>query len=352
MNRKDIPMTTSEPTIQEWKRLYAAMQQIKEIAPWEWMTESEVFGVQNPETGEIGFVSVMGMLGEHIAIAVYPGAEAIYKLWNLVERAEKQENVALEAILEIPQLQAVFEDREAITQKDREVHKKLGLKFRGRQSWPHFRSYRPGFAPWYLEAAEARFLALALEQLADVAPRFDEDPSFLVPEEEDVFLVRVPDATGEEVSWRDEEIVIPPPEPMRLMIQGPTQVLDTVARLPKRRNKLEVDFFMMPQQIGERGERPRYAYNLFLVDANSTMILGADLVSVETTFDEMLASVPARLLKILARFDSAPAEIQVSSPRLHWLLEPVLKLVEVKVKLVRRLNAIELVKQEMNRFFL
>jgi hypothetical protein len=352
VNKKEILVTTSEPTTQEWKRLYDAMQQIKELAPWEWMTESDVFGVKNPEIGEIGFVSVMGMLGEHISIAVYPGAKAIYKLWDFIERAENQENVAPEEILEIPQLQATFEDREAITAKDREVHKKLGLKFRGRQAWPHFRSYRPGFAPWYLDAAEARFLAMALEQVAEVAPRFDEDPSLLVPEEDDAFFVRVPDTTGDEVSWRDEEVVVPPPAPTHLTAQGPAQILATVARLPKGRSKLEVDFFMMPQQIGERGERPQYAYNLLVADANSGLILGMDVAMVETTFEEMLATIPARLLQILARSDSAPAEIYVSSPRLHWILEPVLKLVQVKVTLVQRLTTIELVKQEMSAFFM
>lgn len=53
-----------------------------------------------------------------------------------------------------------------------------------------FRSYRPGFAPWFVEAEEARFLAHALDQLADVAPRFREDPSLL--EAPGGYLVRAP----------------------------------------------------------------------------------------------------------------------------------------------------------------
>jgi hypothetical protein len=53
------------PTNEQWRRLYEAAVGVKELAPWEWMTETDVFGVQDPETQEIGFVSVMGALGEH-----------------------------------------------------------------------------------------------------------------------------------------------------------------------------------------------------------------------------------------------------------------------------------------------
>ncbi len=41
------------------------------------MTEGDVFGVQDPDTGELGFVSVMGMLGEHYAVSVYLGTRAV-----------------------------------------------------------------------------------------------------------------------------------------------------------------------------------------------------------------------------------------------------------------------------------
>ena len=43
-------MPESTPTLSEWRKLYQAAIRLKEIAPWEWMTETDVFGVQNPET--------------------------------------------------------------------------------------------------------------------------------------------------------------------------------------------------------------------------------------------------------------------------------------------------------------
>ena len=53
------------PVIREWRRLYESATRIKEISPWGWMTESDVFAIRSPESGELGFVSVMGLLGDH-----------------------------------------------------------------------------------------------------------------------------------------------------------------------------------------------------------------------------------------------------------------------------------------------
>jgi len=61
------------PTLEEWRRLYQATMRVKELAPWDWMTETDIFGVRDPEIHETGFVSVMGMRGEHFSLAVYLG---------------------------------------------------------------------------------------------------------------------------------------------------------------------------------------------------------------------------------------------------------------------------------------
>jgi hypothetical protein len=60
-------MAGDTPTNEQWSRLYGAAVHLKRLSPWEWMTEADVFGVKDPPSGEIGFVSVMGMLGEHYA---------------------------------------------------------------------------------------------------------------------------------------------------------------------------------------------------------------------------------------------------------------------------------------------
>src|SRR5215204_5553661 len=175
------------PGIREWRGLYESAIRVKEISPWEWMTETDVFGLRSPETGELGLVSVMGLLGQHYAVSLYLGSEGIHGFLNLQEMGPFADP---EALIQVPQLQASFEDREELDKRDREVIKELGLKFRGRSAWPMFRSYRPSFFPWFLESGEASFLSVALEQLADVAPRLREDSSLLESSDGEGYLLR------------------------------------------------------------------------------------------------------------------------------------------------------------------
>lgn len=162
-------MTSNPPTQEEWKDLYEAARMFKELAPWKWMEDPDVFGVENPETGETGYCCIMGALGEVLGLLVYLGSEglALYEgLQSGKITIEDEDLFARQNCLAV-----TFDDREMIDNKDLGIIKSLGLKFRGRQSWPSFRSHLPGFMPWYLTGAEVRFLGLAIRQAMSVAER-------------------------------------------------------------------------------------------------------------------------------------------------------------------------------------
>jgi len=63
-------MQKSEITLNEWKLLFEESLKFKALACWEWMKNSDIFGVQNPADGEIGYCCVPGSMGEVIALTV------------------------------------------------------------------------------------------------------------------------------------------------------------------------------------------------------------------------------------------------------------------------------------------
>jgi hypothetical protein len=313
-------MAENRPSIEEWRQLYEAFIRVKEMAPWEWMEETDVFGVQDPETGKQGFVSVMGMLGEHHAVAFYLGAKGLYGFWDFHDVGHFE---MPEKYFEIPQLQASYEDRDELKDKDRAIIKQLGLKFRGRQAWPLFRSYRPGFYPWYLEAGEAHLLTHVLEQTLDVAPRFKEDPSLLDPFDDDRYLVRAPSQNGGTLTWEDRIVRVPPPEPAKIPIAIDVQTLEKLKRLPRSQHTIEIDFFMMRSVIHEKGARPYFPYMLLVVEASRGVILGTELLSPEISLEAMWGSIGAHVLKSLAGVRIVPQQISVRSELLLGLLQPL-----------------------------
>lgn len=111
-----------------WKRLYELAEQVKALAPWEWMSEIDFFGVRVPPSRDLVFVSVMGELGEHLAVAVYPDTRAPGDLLDMC----RDEFQLAHRLLEIPQVQLSFEDRDFLDREDRAVLEGLNLSGRHR----------------------------------------------------------------------------------------------------------------------------------------------------------------------------------------------------------------------------
>ncbi|MGZ9166444.1 MAG: DUF7309 domain-containing protein, partial [Anaerolineales bacterium] len=328
---------------EQWKRLYELMGKLRDLAPWEYMYEDNIFGVQFPETGNLGFVSVMGSLGEHFAIAVYMGKKGLEGFLTMQRMAHK---LAPDIVLQVPQLQASFENREMIAPEDRKIIKQLDLKFRGKNVWPQFRSYRPGCFPWYLEKEEAQMLIHGLEQLMDVAPRFKQDADMLGSSEPDgKLLVRVQE-NGEWVD-RPQKIKFPADPPLRLSMN--MDALNELRSMKKRNATVEVDIQMMEEAVRDKSlDRPYFPFMLMIAEKESHMILGVDLLSPLPSLEEMWETVPEKVTEILANY-LLPGEIQTKDPLIAMLLSPLEKELGVKVNLVKRLPTIEHAKREFRK---
>jgi len=329
-------MQDSAPTLDEWRRLYEAAIELKKRAPWEWIYEDEVFGVRNPETGEIGYVSIMGANGEHLALAVYLGSEGLDGFW-VMESGEAIDMPTF--LLEVPQLQASFEDREMVEREDRDVIKALGLKFRGRQAWPQFRSFVPGCAPWFLTAEEARFLAVVIEQALDVLGRLEADPELLdAPGEEDEYLVRVQTDQEWEDQWLVPDLVSMPPPPA-----VDTKRLEKLRQeLPREQFTLEADLFALPTFIqNEPNTRPYIPYTLMVVESESGFIVGTELMIAEPSLDAVWEQTATKFLDILAKVEALPFRLAVSNERLQSILMPIAAGLGIRLQAADELPALD-----------
>lgn len=328
-------MKESAPSLEQWRALYRAAEEFKEIECWEWMYDSDIFGVQDPASGEVGYCCVMGNLGELFALAVYLGSEGLEGYLQI--QAGEVLPGYMEALAVQRCLMASFENREDLKRRDLQVIRELGLKFRGRNAWPLFRSYRPGFVPWYLTEREAVYLTLALEQAREVALRFKEDPGLLTPPRESFFLVRVPERSGGGWRWRDEWLEPPPPEREGPPIEPPDEAfLDKIGKAaPIRRGIWEVDLFYFPGAVREGG-RPYYPRILLWVDHGSGLILDFDLTKPEEQgkFAENFAQL-AEDLQFL------PREIWVRREETFALLEPLAEGLGIELKWADELPMLE-----------
>jgi hypothetical protein len=332
----------SQPTSDEWRKLYDLARQIYDMTPWEWMTEVDVFGVKDPETGEMGFVSVMGSAGEHFGIAVYRGAVGLHQFLHIQDSYDMMgDEIALE-ILEVPQLQLSFEDRDVLEAKDRAVIKELGLKFRGHNTWPLFRSTEPGWLPWFINQQDARFLMPVLEQLLVFAPHVKEANMFFDSIEESRFLVRVAHQENQELVWEDQMLHLPfvPPEPLKIPLDA--RLLTAFMKLPITRMSIEFDVFNMMSPTLDEKRRPFLPYMLLMVDTKTGTIVGQEMFKPEPDLDSIWMRTPNSFMQQCIQGPQArPSTLYVGSEYLESIFKSIAKQMGIKVMLKDELPALD-----------
>jgi hypothetical protein len=335
-----------QPSSEEWKALYAAAVAFRDAAPWQWMEDSDQFAVQDPESGQIGYCCVMGNLGEHFALAAYRGSEGLEGLWRMRMAGPAELRDAALILSWQDCLMASFEDRSHLHRRDLEQIKALGLKFRGRNAWPLFQSYRPGYEPWFLTAPEARFLTVCLQQALEVAERFRQNPRLLPqPSPHGKNLVRVPEKRGDEWVWKDTlQRPAPARRPEAAAPPLDEERLRRLRELPASSGVLEIDFFHTDISVkGEADERPYFPHLVLAADAATGVILGMQLAPP----GQALAALVEQLLQSLERMKMRPTRIEVQRDEAVAVLKPVAQRLRVHLAHTRRLPAIDAARREL-----
>lgn len=340
-------MSNSSLSLQEWRDLYEAALEFKKLASWKWMHDSDIFGVQNPINGEIGYCCILGNLGEVFGLVVYLGTEGLAGHLKIQSGEIPPDDI--DALHLQKCLAATFEGREFLQKQDLQTIRKLGLKFRGPNSWPLFRSYRPGYYPWHLTIDEARYLTLALQQATEVCLRFKQDRNMLTPLKENHYLVRVPKQEGEDSSWRDEWLKPPPLEKVKTVPKPIDEV--RLKRIEKRafpqQGIWEIDFFYSPTSVRGKGERPYYPYVFLWVDRHSAYILNFYLAE----SSEYRSEFQEKFLSLIEDIKLLPEGVLVKKEEILELVEPITSKLGIKLRLVKRLEALEEAQASMHEFF-
>jgi hypothetical protein len=342
-------MNNLAPSQREWQELYAAATEFKKIEAWNWLDDSDVFGVQNPANGEIGYCCVMGALGEFFALGVYLGAEGLEGYLKILTGAVSREDT-----LHIQKcLTASFEDRESLDSQDLKLIKQLGLKFRGRNAWVAFRSYEPGYFPWYLAKEEASFLKIALEQAREVALMVRKEKRLLETAKKGNYLIRVPHAEGGQLVWENDYRMPVFPntksqgeEPAGLIDQNRIQRLTGKNHQPGK--IWEVDLFFAPMPVREGESRPYFPRTALFVDHHSGYIFGSNFFSPSGYGSAFLE----QFSELLEETDALPEQVLISNGEAQELIEPLAAKLRIKLKVVRRLGVVEKAKSSLFKRFL
>lgn len=340
--------------LQKWGELYKAAIEFKKLKPWEWMYDSDLFGVQNPQSGEIGYCCVMGAIGEHYALAVYTGSRGLQSYWDLA--GMEPDFSEDDALYDQKCLQLSFEDRDMLQKKDIDIIKKLGLTFRGKNNWPLFRDYAPGLFPWFLKNEDIEYLTVAIQQAINVCWRVKTNPGLIEPPPEkggmddDYYFVRVAEKENSTLVWRDKWLTPKPFEEEEIGAVPPDQIrIHKILKTAEQTNLVwEFDSFYLPEPTVERkNDRPYFPVALLWGDQSSDLILATDLVK-KTEYHSRL--IP-QFYQLMESSKLIPATVWTVQEDVCILLEEVTNKLGIDVELVDELPAINVMKENMLNYF-
>ena len=277
-------------------RLYDLAFQYRKTKLWKKLWDSHLFAARFSDGG-IGYCCVMGMNGDLNAIAVYPGQQGLDSLRMLYAKSSAEDKMAqLEEMRSQDCMMLSFVSKSELHSRDLEELKpyceKNGVNPRGKNAWPQFERFRPGYERWYLEdETDQRRMAEALEIAIGVAGRLIHErntPEQLGLYEGEPFDKEIPLYTLTEGGLQSEAHPLPPVAP----VAWPPVVIDddlSRAKLGKapRKGEWAARLFRYFTPVSKEydgedqiafddlTEAPFYPWALLLIDARSGIVLSA-----------------------------------------------------------------------------
>ena len=130
----------------ELNQLYEKAFAFQSLKLWERVEDDQLFAVQVRD--QICYINIMGMLGQHYALGVYPGQEGVDSLWRIYQADGMSDVEKMAAGFGQTSLQCEFVPRNELepagAQPVFDYVRANGISMRGKRSgWPQFLHHRP-----------------------------------------------------------------------------------------------------------------------------------------------------------------------------------------------------------------
>ena len=308
------------------EKMYELAFQFKGARLWQQLFDDEVFAVRLSD-GEIGYCSVMGRLGEHLALGLYVGNEG-YQSYRLMLDADHDavDDIEMGFLLTAQScLQCSFENKDMLSEEELEETRQYaqahGKQLRGRNAFPQFTKYRPGRFPWRYDSdvdeqriCDALSAAIALkkilrqhskEELGLISLRANARKIPMLAWENDRWVTKYTELPSSEMVY---------PEPLFT-----NEVLAARLKRKKKAGVWECGTMRIPTAIQAEGgeeEAPYYPLALIYVELETELVF-SPIVTVGEDSAEMMNDFAEQLLD----GDSLPRTIYCGDDRCFSLLK-------------------------------
>ena len=200
--------------------LFEAAFAFRKTRLWHQLYDSQIFALRHSD-GTIGYCCIMGIMGEHLALAVYPGEEGLAAYRRMgKDRSRLNEFELVEMMFSQSCVMCSFANKDDLREKDlagaRAYAKANGIALRGSNAYPQFQDCKPGFYPWYLEEEKAQtYMLEGLRACLEVSRKLaGKNPDALGFVDGAPFSHDIPLLKRKGRGWKWETHALPKPRPV------------------------------------------------------------------------------------------------------------------------------------------
>ena len=312
--------------------LYEAAFRYKKTKLWKQMFDSELFAVRLSD-GEIGYCCVMGLAGEHIALAVYVGDEGFQSYRELAFRDDDEWSDDFSSVPDVTWmfrqscLQCSFENKDELDYDEfegaRDYTQSHNIRQRGAHAWPHFTKSVRYRIPSGLETPEdERRLTEALlagEALYEILQKKSKSDIGLFPIDEDT--ERVPLLIPGESGYAVSSTPVPPeweetfPEPV-----PPDAEKVSELRKLRKRGVYDCELIRLPGLLdgqADAEDAPYFPALLLCADTKTERLIVTKAV---TDYDTRPESLRDEFMDTLLENEECPRAVRVRNEQTRALL--------------------------------
>ena len=322
-----------------WEKLYSLALKFRDATPWKTLEEEDIFGVQDPETSEIGYCSVMGSLGVHHALAVYLGPQGLESYANIRDQVINE----VDAYFAQTSLYVSFEKKTELSKQERAIIKTYKIKIDTKNGCPVFRFHSPGYDPAFISLEQAQYLIRVLEIALLVVNEASTDNEFFLDEQGryPVYYCSNVHGTTFEKGWSNKNTFVSEYKILELNDIDSARIKRCATQ---GKSTWAIDYFYMMALIKDKKSKPYHPRLVIAAEIQTESVLNLKVFS-----GDPYGKVAESLLTAVEATSVRPRILLVRRYDLLKSLEPICKKLSITLELVDDLAVLDYIKDRFER---
>lgn len=321
-----------EATLEEWGELYQAATVLGQCEPWKRFEFKNLIALAESEK-DIVFVSIEGDSGTKCSITVYEGYEGLNDY--MMHLSEDCGITKEYATYSQTAMCCCWGNREDLSREQWETVRSLGYRYRGKNKWLHFLSYKKGFFPNNLCREEVLNLTTYLTRLTEAVQAYERDGMEVCFDDGNLYLYYFHALTG---TWigREQRLPFVGYQHIELTVEeeGIEQELQQIDQMD---SCWEVELAYLGVALSDKSYSRQINPRICIIADRATgLALDVQMLGPEDEEGHEVANILVDLFFQIGR----PKQVRVSNLIMRGYLEDLCRLGDIRLRQVKELNSV------------